>query len=202
MNKRVIWCIPSAMILFFAFSTGYAQDRLRVTPETEERQIIYRHPKDIDPTLLPIDKTEALNRTGVPQDIDVGTWRLTVTGSRVGGALELRYPELQKMEQVRKKVLLICPGFFKDYAQWEGVPLQEILEEAGVPAGYHSVIIKGKDGYSKSFDREEIETHLIFLALKVNGQVLPKAHGFPLRVVAEDIYGGRWVKWITEIEVR
>ena len=26
-------------------------------------------------------------------------------------------------------------------------------------------------------------------------------HGYPVRLVAEDFYGGRWVKWITEISV-
>jgi DMSO/TMAO reductase YedYZ molybdopterin-dependent catalytic subunit len=42
---------------------------------------------------------------------------------------------------------------------------------------------------------------LLFLALKVNGLVLPGEHGFPARLVAEDILGGSWVKWVKSIEV-
>ncbi|MCX7038431.1 MAG: molybdopterin-dependent oxidoreductase [Spirochaetes bacterium] len=35
----------------------------------------------------------------------------------------------------------------------------------------------------------------------MNGETLPAAHGFPVRLVAEDIYGSRWVKWVTEMQV-
>jgi DMSO/TMAO reductase YedYZ molybdopterin-dependent catalytic subunit len=47
-----------------------------------------------------------------------------------------------------------------------------------------------------------MENHLIFLALKVNGVTLPKEHGYPIRLVAEDVTGGKWVKWIDSIEVK
>jgi sulfoxide reductase catalytic subunit YedY len=30
----------------------------------------------------------------------------------------------------------------------------------------------------------------------VNGKILPKRHGFPLRLVAEDQYGYEWVKYV------
>jgi tungstate transport system ATP-binding protein len=37
--------------------------------------------------------------------------------------------------------------------------------------------------------------------IEVNGVTLPPEHGFPLRVVAEDIPGGRWVKWIDYLQI-
>ena len=42
-------------------------------------------------------------------------------------------------------------------------------------------------------NRNELDEHLIFMALKVNGVTLPGEHGFPVRVV--------WVKWIDYIEI-
>ena len=33
---------------------------------------------------------------------------------------------------VNKRVLLICPGFFYDYLEWEGVPVQALLDKAGM----------------------------------------------------------------------
>jgi sulfoxide reductase catalytic subunit YedY len=39
----------------------------------------------------------------------------------------------------------------------------------------------------------------VFLAYQVNGQALPKKHGFPLRVVAEGYYGGDWVKYVYKV---
>jgi sulfoxide reductase catalytic subunit YedY len=35
----------------------------------------------------------------------------------------------------------------------------------------------------------------------VNGKDLPRRHGFPLRVVAEDSYGSDWVKYVTRVSV-
>ncbi len=74
---------------------------------------------------------------------------------------------------MKKRVLLICPAVFADHAEWEGVPL-----------------------------KEEVESHLPYLALKVNVQPLPLQHGYPVRLVAEGLYGGHWVKWLAAIEVR
>jgi sulfoxide reductase catalytic subunit YedY len=39
----------------------------------------------------------------------------------------------------------------------------------------------------------------IFLAYRVNGQELPKKHGFPLRLVYEDAYGSEWIKYVEEM---
>jgi sulfoxide reductase catalytic subunit YedY len=103
---------------------------------------------------------------------------------------------------VKKEVTLVCPGFFTDYAEWEGVPLSDILDQARIQKDYKRVTIHGLDGYRNSISAKEIDTHLIFLALKVNGVVLPKEHGYPVRIVAEDLTGGTWVKWVNRIEVQ
>jgi hypothetical protein len=41
----------------------------------------------------------------------------------------------------------------------------------------------------------------VILAYLMNGEKLPPAHGFPLRLVVPGLYGIKNVKWITEIEV-
>ena len=55
------------------------------------------------------------------------------------------------------------------------------------------------DGYKAEFKKAEVQTDLIMIALTDNGVPLPRAHGFPARVVAEGVYGGRWVKYLTSI---
>jgi DMSO/TMAO reductase YedYZ molybdopterin-dependent catalytic subunit len=146
--------------------------------------------------------TESLHVTGRPQDVDITEWRLEVKGDKVGIPLALPYEALQNMEMVKKNLVLVCPGFFRDIADWEGVPLPTILEMAQVSEDYKRVDFHSLDGYISSLSREEIEEHFVFLALKVNGVVLPREHGFPVRLVAEDITGGKWAKWITAIEVQ
>ena len=47
----------------------------------------------------------------------------------------------------------------------------------------------------------DILSDKVFLAYEVNGKALPRKHGFPLRVVAEDHYGSEWVKYVDKITV-
>jgi DMSO/TMAO reductase YedYZ molybdopterin-dependent catalytic subunit len=193
--------IAGIVVLSLALTTS-ASERIKLTPEMSEQEIVGLHPKDVDPSLLPLDSIEELGLTGTSQEVDISTWRLEVKGERVETPISLGYEELLRMEMIKKKVILICPGFFVDYAEWKGIPLSFIFEKAKVKEDYKTVTFFGLDGYSSSFSREEVENNLLFLALKVNGEPLPKEHGFPVRLVAEDILGGRWVKWISAIEVK
>jgi sulfoxide reductase catalytic subunit YedY len=40
----------------------------------------------------------------------------------------------------------------------------------------------------------------VFLAYRANDRPLPEKHGFPLRVVAQDYYGGVWLKYVYKVE--
>jgi len=148
------------------------------------------------------EATKGLHETGVARTVNVFTWRLAVEGDKVGKPLALSYRELNNMDMVSKEVTLVCPGVFTDVAEWEGVPLIDILQLAQVEDDYKQLLIEGLDGYRSVLYREDMDNHLIFLALKVNGVTLPKEHGYPIRLVAEDIAGGKWVKWINSIEVK
>ena len=55
------------------------------------------------------------------------------------------------------------------------------------------------DGYTADFKKSEVQAGFILVALKGNGIPIPRAHGFPARVVAEDSFGNRWVKYLTAI---
>jgi sulfoxide reductase catalytic subunit YedY len=159
------------------------------------------HPGKVDPSRLPLDSIQDLHTTGTPPEVDLNRWRLVVTREKEE-LLSLPFRRIIRMETVKKKVLLICPGWFADYAEWEGVPLSELLSLAGVGDEYRRIVFHGMDGYSSSFDREEVRENFLYLAHRVNGECLPLEHGFPLRLVAEDVLGGRWVKWVSRIEVR
>ena len=145
--------------------------------------------------------TALLHETGTPPEVNLRTWRLKVKGAGVERPLRLSYDTLLAMERVDRNVILICPGAFTDRADWEGVPLTSVMKKAGVSDDYETVMVVGLDGFSGMFSREEVDGHLIFLALKVNGVTLPREHGFPVRIVAEDILGGKWVKCIDYIEI-
>jgi DMSO/TMAO reductase YedYZ molybdopterin-dependent catalytic subunit len=81
------------------------------------------------------------------------------------------------------------------------VPLSIILEIAEIHGDYDEIMFSGLDGFTSTITREDADNHWIILALKVNGVTLPPEHGFPVRIIAEDILGGKWVKWIDYIKI-
>ena len=123
-----------------------AQERVKVDSTTLAGKIIMMDPKFVDASALPLTSVESLHSTGTPQSVDLPSWRLTVSGKGVTTPLSLTYDELWKLPMVKKRVLLICPGFFYDYLEWEGVPLQVLLEKAGA-GDYARVVFTSIDGY-------------------------------------------------------
>ncbi len=195
------WLLVFITVLLVV-STSIAEERLELAPDMSDREIKWMHPKNIDPSQLPLDTIDELRATGSPQGIDINSWRLEIEGKMVSNPVALRYEELMSMPMVKKKVILICPGVFVNYAEWEGVLLNDVLRKAGITDNFRKISFQAKDGYNRVFSREELNKLFLMLAVKVNGEPLPDAHGFPVRLVAGDVYGGRWVKWITKIEVR
>jgi DMSO/TMAO reductase YedYZ molybdopterin-dependent catalytic subunit len=158
------------------------------------------NPATVDNSDLPVSSIEELHTTAPPPDIDMQQYRLVVDGL-VEHPLSLTYSEILSGPSVTKVVLLICPGVFVDNAEWTGIPVSFLLQEAGVKPQAKEVAFYSVDGYSKTLSLEKAQTDGVFLAHHVNGELLPLEHGHPLRLVAEGEYGYSWVKWVNRIEV-
>lgn len=163
--------------------------------------IISKDPAEVDNSGFEITPIEKLHTTGKPVEMDIDEYRLVVEGL-VEHPLSLSYEDILAYPSVTEVVLLICPSFFADNAQWTGVPVAEILKEAGVKPEATLVYFHAADHYSNHLTLEEAMGSGVFLAYKVNGQELPLEHGYPLRLVAKGKYGSRWVKWLVRIEVK
>jgi sulfoxide reductase catalytic subunit YedY len=151
--------------------------------------------------VIPLKDFETMGLTD--HQVDLNTWRLEVTG-KVKKPLNLTYSQLLALPVIEKNVLLICPGVFTNHGRWKGISVLELLKMAEAGAGITHVTFRGPEGsYEKveRFEMTEIVSHKVFLAYQVNGRVLPRKHGFPLRIVAEDHYGSSWVKYVYKIEV-
>ena len=151
-------------------------------------------------TCLAIQTAADLNRTAAPPDnLDVGAYRLTVTG-QVEKPLSLSYADLKQYPTTSQVLLLICSGVFADTAEWTGVPLSALMEQAGVKPDFKSVRFQSVDNYWGTLDRKEFKPEDIMIAYKVNGEDLPPAHGYPMRVAIRNVYGSKWVKWVSKVE--
>jgi DMSO/TMAO reductase YedYZ molybdopterin-dependent catalytic subunit len=170
---------------------------------TELSQVISSDPAEVDNSKLPITTVEELNLTGIAPEVDIEQYRLVIDGL-VETPLSLTYEEVLDYPSVTEVVLLICPGFFADNAEWTGVPVTDLLEEAGIKPEANTVVFQDiAGGYRKQLPLEDVMGNdSIFLAYAVDGQTLPAEHGYPLRLVAKDKYGSYWVKWVEVIEVK
>lgn len=168
---------------------GFPRDRLKDM-----------NPAELDTSDLEVDPLEEFGVMGTVMDLPAEGYRLKVHGA-VADPLELAYGEVLALPRRERRVLLICPGFFAFNALWEGVELLYLLHLAGLRGEAKGVKVKGADGFQDAFSLREVEAARMILAHHVNGVELPKRHGFPLRLVAEGLFGERWVKYVTEVEV-
>jgi len=136
-----------------------------------------------------------------PQDVDVSTYRLTITGL-VNTEKKYSYEEIIGSYKTYKKVITLhCVEGWKATILWEGILLKDIISDSVVNPSANTVIFHAYDGYSTSLPLDYIFNNNIMIAYKMNNVTLPQERGFPFQLVAESKWGYKWIKWITTIEL-
>ncbi|MHB1413757.1 MAG: molybdopterin-dependent oxidoreductase, partial [Chloroflexota bacterium] len=135
-----------------------------------------------------------------PQVVDKDSYRLAVSGL-VDKPQSLTYDQAINRQQYTKVVTLHCVEGWYATILWEGVLVEDLLNQAGIKDGANTVIFHAADGYTSSLSLDFIRQNKILLAYKMNEVTLPAERGFPFQVVAEAKWGYKWVKWVTEIEL-
>lgn len=120
---------------------------------------------------------------------------------------------LADLKQMPRKSLKVTNPHEGKEATYDGVPLIEILEKAGVPLGSEMhgpamttyVEADAKDGYRVLFSLPELDPDFedsdVLLADTMNGAPLPEGSG-PLRlVVPHEKRPARWIRMLTELRV-
>ena len=184
----------------------------------------------LDTFLTPNDRFYVRSHFAVPT-LDPATWRLRVEGA-VKTPLELTLADLMQMPSRTTPATLECAGNGRVFlspatkgaqwelgavsnAEWTGVPLSAVLQQAGVQPGAVEVILEGADSgelkdppkptgplhFARSLPLAVANRSDVLLAYRMNGAELPVAHGFPLRAVVPGWYGVASVKWLTRLVV-
>ena len=135
-----------------------------------------------------------------PQKIDIAAYRLKVTGA-VAKAASYRYQDVLARPSFAKVTTIHCVEGWDVKVLWEGVLLKDLIADSAPRADAVTVIFKSADGYSSSLPLAYIREKNILFAYKMNGIPVPAERGFPFLVAAEDKWGYKWAKWVTEIEL-
>lgn len=175
--------------------------------------------------ITPNDLFFMRNRFSFPE-IDAPAWRLTVSGL-VEHPLSLSYDDILSMPSRSFPATLECAGNGRsgmepapdgepwEYgavstAEWTGVPLHLVLEAAGLSMGATAIVAEGQDRgtvseargqepFARSLSLDKALHPDTLLAYTMNGEPLPVAHGFPIRLIVPGWYGMASVKWVTTL---
>jgi DMSO/TMAO reductase YedYZ molybdopterin-dependent catalytic subunit len=128
----------------------------------------------------------------VPQ-VSPDHWRLKVHGM-VDRELELTFADLLARPMIERDVTLSCVsnevgGSLVGNAVWRGARLADLLDEAGVQPGATQLFSTSADGWTCGSPVSAIMDGGTLLAVAMNGEPLPIAHGFPVRLVVPGLYG-------------
>jgi DMSO/TMAO reductase YedYZ molybdopterin-dependent catalytic subunit len=141
----------------------------------------------------------------VPQ-IDPKHWRLRVHGM-VDRPLTLSYDEVLSRPLVEHWLTLCCVsnevgGNLVSNALFRGVLLADVLREAGIHPGADQLLMTGAEGTTIGAPTAAaLDGRTALLAVGMNGEPLPLAHGFPVRVVIPGLYGYvSACKWVVDIK--
>jgi len=130
--------------------------------------------------------------------LDAATWTLALKGA-LHRSLALTYDQVLALPASEVTATLDCTDGWYSTQVWQGVPLSDLLEQAGLRPEAKALVLKAASGYPAYFTLAEAGE--ILLATHVGGVVPDHGHGFPLRAVVPSRRGWQWVKWLTEIEV-
>jgi DMSO/TMAO reductase YedYZ molybdopterin-dependent catalytic subunit len=148
------------------------------------------------------------NAAGDPS-LHPGDWHLLVDGE-VERSFQLDYATLRRLPSVKVTKTLECISNFVgkpelapfgaeliSTAEWTGVPIREILALTGGPrarATYLAVL--SADEYIGALPIEAAMDPATLLVYEMNGQVLPREHGYPARLLVPGRYGMKNPKWV------
>jgi DMSO/TMAO reductase YedYZ molybdopterin-dependent catalytic subunit len=161
----------------------------------------------LSPYITPNDRFYRIDTALVVPQVDPAGWKLAITGL-VERPFELTFDDLLALPMVERTVTLACVsnevgGNLVGNAVWQGVPLDALLERAGIRPDASQIVGRSVDGFTAGFPTEvALDGRTALVAVGMNGEPLPVRHGFPARLVVAGLYGYvSATKWLTEIEL-
>ncbi len=159
--------------------------------------------------------------------IAVKDWVLKVGGESVETPMELSLEALKKQfEVIEIAAVSQCAGNRRGLvqphvqgiqwgygamgnAQWKGIRLKDILNQAGIKPDALEVVCNGADSapiagtpdFVKSLPLRKALDQNTLIAFEMNGEPLPHWNGYPARLVIPGWTATYWVKHLTSIDV-
>ncbi|RRQ70178.1 molybdopterin-binding oxidoreductase [Streptomyces griseofuscus] len=167
----------------------------------------------ISPFVTPNQEFYRVDTALVVPKVDATGWRMRIHGKGVRRPATYSFDDLLRRELIERAITLTCVsnevgGPYVGNARWIGVRLADLLAECGVRppsrgGSADQLVARSVDGMTIGSPVEDLmDGRDALLALGMNGEPLPFAHGFPVRMVVPGLYGFvSACKWIEDIEL-
>ncbi len=168
--------------------------------------------------ITPIERMFMRNNHASPT-VDPACWSVTIDGL-VRRPMTITLEDLRELPTSSYMAVLECSGNGRERfaadgapteglqwrngavanAEWIGVPVALVLEQAGVKqaALQAECWSAGAEPFARGIEISKLCADAMF-AYAVNGQPLPSTHGGPVRLVVPGWGGINWVKWISRM---
>jgi DMSO/TMAO reductase YedYZ molybdopterin-dependent catalytic subunit len=161
----------------------------------------------LSPFYTPNAEFYRVDTTMVIPRVAASAWRLRIHGM-VDNPVTITFDELTKLPMIDQDITLTCVsdsvgGNYIGNARWQGTLLADVLRKAGVQSGADQIVMRDVTGMTVGVATDPVmDGRASLLAVGMNGQPLPPAHGFPVRVVVPGLYGYvSACKWVVDMEL-
>jgi DMSO/TMAO reductase YedYZ molybdopterin-dependent catalytic subunit len=127
-------------------------------------------------------------------------WQISVEGL-VSRPTLYSLQDLQLLPSRTQITKHFCEEGWSAIAQWTGVPLSTLLQDAGILPEARYVNFYSYDGWADNLDMIDAFHPQTILAYGMNGRKLAVPHGAPLRLRVERQVGYKSMKYLKRIEV-
>jgi DMSO/TMAO reductase YedYZ molybdopterin-dependent catalytic subunit len=141
----------------------------------------------------------------VDPSVERSVWRLEI-GGLVDQPRAYSYAEITALASVVQETTLMCISngvgdALMSNARWTGIPLRTLLDAAGPRPSGVEALLRGADGYTDTIPLAKALDPATLVVFEMNGEPLPRIHGYPVRLIVPGMFGEKNVKWVTGIEI-
>jgi len=146
-------------------------------------------------------KWPVLHYGSVPA-VDLATWDFRVWGE-VEEPFTFTWEEFRAMPRnsIHRDIHCVTRWSRLDM-DFQGVPIQHILERAGPKPSARFVVEHAEQGYTTNLPLDVLDDEDVLLADMADGEPLSPEHGYPLRLVVPKRYFWKSAKWIRGLQFR
>ncbi len=180
-----------------------------VVPPLDPTQDLATTIPNLTPIVEPNDSFYRIDTSLLTPVLDTSTWSLRIYGM-VDRETTLTWEQLIALPMFEQYVTISCVsnevgGKLVGNAKWTGVRLRDVLDIAGVQAGATQLVGRSSAsdftaGMPTAWVMDKAREPMI--AVKMNDEPLPPAHGYPARLIVPGLYGYvSATKWLTALEL-